>query len=112
MRRMVFERKRPTLALLPASMLMAAGLASAQDALRNSMAGDAAAEAQRQQVSSQNYTYKAGDFRLLVAPSMEMDWNDNVNLAKTDAESDFILQPNLQLAASYPLTQRNLLSLS
>ena len=92
-------------------MLLAAGLACAQESLRNSLAGDAAAEAQRQQVASQGYTYKAGDFRLFVAPSLEVDWNDNVNLSKTDAQSDFIFNPLLQLTASYPLTQRNLFSL-
>lgn len=97
---------------LTASLLLGAGLARAQDSLRNSLAGDAMAEAQRQQQGSQLYTYKAGDFRLLIAPSLEMDWNDNVNLTKTDSQSDFILEPLLQLTGSYPLTQLNLLTLS
>ena len=97
---------------LTISMVLVAGLASAQVSLRNSLAGDAAAEAGRQQLDSQAYTYKAGDFRLLAAPSLEMDWNDNVNSSRTSAQSDFILQPLLQLTASYPLTQRNLLSLN
>lgn len=101
-----------TWSLAAALLLLAAGLASAQESLRNSLAGDAAAEAARQQVASQGYTYKSGDFRLLVAPSVGMDWNDNVNLVKTNALSDFILEPSLQLTGSYPLTQRNLLSLS
>ena len=97
---------------LAVSMLLAARLATAQDSLRNSMAGDAAAAASSQQQMSQNYTYKMGDFRLLVAPSMEMDWNDNVLITRTNTLSDFVLQPSLQLSGSYPLTQRNLLSLS
>jgi hypothetical protein len=97
---------------LTVSMLLVTRLASAQDSLRNSMAGDVAAAAQSQQQASQLYTYKAGDFRLLIVPSVELDWNDNVNLAKTNVESDFIVQPSLQLTGSYPLTQRNLLSLS
>jgi hypothetical protein len=97
---------------LTASMLLVTRLATAQDSLRNSMAGDAAAAAQSQQQASQLYTYKAGDFKLLIVPAVELDWNDNVNLTKTNAESDFIVQPSLQLTGSYPLTQRNLLSLS
>ena len=95
-----------------ALMLLAAGLASAQDSLRSSLAGDAAAEAARQQAASQAYTYKAGDFRLLAVPSLGMDYNDNVNIAKTGAQSDFILEPFLQLTGSYPVTQHNLLLLS
>jgi hypothetical protein len=87
-------------------------LARAQDALRNSLAGDAAAEAQTRLQTNQPYTFKEGDFKLLVVPSMEVDWNDNVELSKSDAQSDFILEPFLQLTGSYPLTQRNVLRLS
>lgn len=95
-------------------MLLAAGLACAQDALRYSLAGDAAAEAQRQQQASQQasglYTYKAGDFRLLAVPSLELDYNDNITLVKTGTQSDFILKPLLQVTGSYPISQQNLLS--
>jgi outer membrane protein assembly factor BamA len=105
---------KPPLALLSASMLLAAGLACAQDALRYSLAGDAAAEAQRQQQASQQasglYTYKAGDFRLLAVPSLELDYNDNITLVKTGTQSDFILKPLLQVTGSYPISQQNLLS--
>ncbi|MGA3179822.1 MAG: hypothetical protein ABSF38_05710 [Verrucomicrobiota bacterium] len=97
---------------LTASMLLVAGISSAQESLRNSLAGDAAAEAQRQQIGSQLYTYKAGDLRLLVIPSFEMDYNDNVTLSETGAQQDVILMPLVQLAGSYPLTQHNLLSFS
>jgi hypothetical protein len=95
---------------LAAWMLLAAGLASAQDALRYSLAGDAMAEAQRQQIlTPQPYTFKSGDFRLLVVPSLEVDYNDNVTLVKTDAQSDFILKPLLQMTGSYPISLQNLL---
>jgi hypothetical protein len=111
---------KPLLALLPAPMLLATGVASAQDALRYSWAGDAMSEAQRQQQVSQQesqpgsqlYNYKAGDFRLLLVPALEVDWNDNVNVSRDNAQSDVIVEPFLQLNGSYPLTQRNLLSLS
>jgi hypothetical protein len=94
------------------AMLLAAGLSSAQESLRNSLAGDAAAEAQRQTIGSLPYTYKAGDFRLLAVPSVEMEYNDNLALSKTDAQQDFILMPLLQLTGSYPVTQHNLLLIS
>jgi hypothetical protein len=97
---------------LAALILLAAGLASAQESLRNSLAGDAAAEAQRQTIGSQLYTYKAGDFRLLAVPSVEMDYNDNLALSKTGAQQDFILMPLLQLTGNYPVTQHNLLLFS
>ncbi len=93
-------------------MLLVAGLAPAQDALRSSMAGDAAAEAQRKQMANQSYTFKVDDFKVLVTPSMEMDYNDNINLAKTGVQSDYILRPLLQLVGSYPISQQCLLSFS
>jgi hypothetical protein len=103
---------KPPLALLTISMLLVARLAPAQYALRNSMSGDAIASSQRLQQLSSDYTYKAGDFRSQVAPSLDVQWIDNVNLTQTNKESDFIIQPALQLTGKYPLTQRNLLSLS
>lgn len=93
-------------------MLLAARLATAQEALRTSLAGDAAAEARRLQLQSLPYTVKSGDFRLLVTPSLELDWNDNISLARTNTQADFILRPLIALDASYPLGTYNLLNLS
>ena len=97
---------------LAALMLLAPNPAAAQEALRDEMAGDAAAEARQLQLQSQPYTVKSGDFKLLVVPSFGLDWNDNVNISKTNAQSALILRPELDLNASYPLTQNNLLSLN
>lgn len=76
------------------------------------MAGDAAAEARTLQMQNQNYTFKNGDFMMLLTPSLNLGWNDNVNLSKTNAEDDFIVSPTMGITASYPLTQRNLLQLN
>jgi len=98
--------------LTPAMGLAATSLAPAQDALRASMAGDATAEAHEIQFQSMAYTVKDGDFILQVTPSLEVDWNDNVILNKTDPQSDFILTPLISLNAMYPVSTRNLLTLS
>lgn len=84
----------------------------AQDALRSWIAGDAADVVQRAQLQNVAYTLRSGDFRLLTIPSVELDWNDNVNASASAPQSDFIVRPMLQLTGSYPLTQQNLLSLS
>ena len=97
---------------LAALMLLAARPATAQEALRSSLAGDAAAEARNLQLQSPLYTVKSGDFRLLVTPSLALDWNDNINIARDNAEADFILRPLVALNASYPLGAYNLLNLS
>ena len=97
---------------LVALSVLAALPAPAQEALRNSLTGEAAAAARKIQVESLPYTIKSGDFKLLVTPSLGLDWNDNINIVKTNALQDFILKPRVQLDLSYPMTENNLLSLS
>jgi hypothetical protein len=97
---------------LTASMLVTGAMAPAQEALRSSLAGDAAAEAQARQQMEMPYTIKTGDFRLLVTPSLGMEWNDNIALTSSGQQGDFILRPMLGLTASYPLTYRNVLRLN
>jgi hypothetical protein len=86
--------------------------AAAQEALHNMLAGDAAAESrelQMQTIQSQDYTFKEGDFRLLLAPSVALEWNSNVNLANTNVLDDYIISPDVEVRASYPWLQGNLL---
>jgi len=97
---------------LVAWVLLATLPAPAQEALRNSLTGEAAAAARKIQVESLPYTFKYGDFKLLLTPSLDLDWNDNINIVKTNALQDFILKPRMQLDLSYPITQNNLLSLN
>jgi hypothetical protein len=97
---------------LAALVLLATHLAAAQEALRTALDGDAAAQARHNQLESQPYTVKSGDFKLLVVPSLSLEWNDNVNISKTNAQQAFILRPAMQLNASYPVTENNLLSLN
>jgi hypothetical protein len=86
--------------------------ASAQQAILNTLAAQAATSIHPIDLEALPYTIKSGDFRFLVTPSLEMEWNDNINLSRTDALQDFILRPLLQIDANYPITQVNLLRLS
>lgn len=94
------------------SALLVTLSASAQEALRNSLAGDAAAEARNLQQESQVYTFKSGDLRMLITPALSLQWNDNVELSKTNVQDDFIVSPTVGITTSYPLTHRNLLQLN
>lgn len=96
---------------LTASLTLPAGRVHCQEALHYSLAGEAAAEANRLQVENQAYTFKTGDLKVLVSPSVGFDWNDNVYLTKDNPQDDFILLPALTIGASYPITQKNLLQL-
>jgi hypothetical protein len=91
--------------------LVIPGTGAAQEALQNLQAGRNAAASRDKQLQSSDYTVKSGDFRLLLAPSVGLEWNDNVNLSKTNQTEDVILTPAVGITSSYQLTQRNLLFL-
>jgi hypothetical protein len=96
-------------------MLSATLPASAQEALQNSLAGDAAAKSRTQQMQSPqsgDYTFKDGDFQMLLLPSLGFQWNDNVNLSQTNVMDDFIVSPAVGIIATYPITERNVLNLN
>ena len=92
-------------------IILSGPMAHGQEALRNSLAGEAAADARRLRPETLPYTFKSGDFRLWATPSLRLDYNDNVYTADSDEEDDFILRPLLQVNLSYPITQYNLLIL-
>jgi hypothetical protein len=92
--------------------LLAAATVPAQEAVRNVQAGDTAAAARTLQMDSAHspdYTFKDGDFQVLLQPSASLVWNDNIGLSHTNVMSDLILRPVVGLTASYPISQRNLL---
>lgn len=82
---------------------------TAQEALRQSLAAAEAAEARKLRLDRQPYTFKQGDFRLLLSPGLGMDFNDNIDLRETGGREDLILRPTLRATASHPLTEYNLL---
>ena len=98
--------------LAPLSVFLATPAARAQEGLSDAIANEAADKAQVEQASSSQYTYKNGDFRMLLTPAMSLQWNDNINCTETGKQDDFIILPTLGVTMSYPLTDRNLLQLS
>jgi len=84
--------------------------AQQQDLPASSTTGDAALEAKKFQQENQPYTIKWGDFKLLLTPSLGLDYNDNINVVKNHALDDFIIKPLLELKASYPIGRANLLT--
>lgn len=97
--------------LLLAVAVVFGGQAQAQEALQNSIAGQANADSRAKQMQQPDYTFKYGDFQTLLTATAQAQWNDNVNLSKTNKLDDYILTPSLHVTSSYPLTQKNVLFL-
>ncbi len=108
------ERRIGLLILMAWAVFLSAGeIVRGQEALRISMAGDLAAEAQKQAESTLGY------YNLLTGPvawrfssGLGVDYNDNVRLQSQNAESDFIFRPSVSTQVHWPVTQVNDLNLS
>src|SRR3977135_1113718 len=90
-------------------LLCAAGISRAQDAIRPSLAGEAAAEARRQSIDKIPSNLQLGPIKFRFSATMGVEYNDNINLAEdssafflsptgpilitTKAQSDVILRP-------------------
>src|SRR5215831_19508723 len=101
-----------TAGIVSGLMMLACEAGFGQEALRTSLATAAAIGPHQMDLENLPYTFKTGDLRLRVTPSLGIDWNDNVNAAKDNPEDDFILRPMLGFNLSLPVTERNLLQLN
>lgn len=83
----------------------------AQDAVRPSLAGEQAAEARHQSIENIPYNLLLGPVRFRFSITMGVEYNDNINLAEVNRESDVILRPQINVNAIWPVTQLNTLRL-
>ena len=100
----------------------------AQDAIRPSLAGEAAAEARRQSIDKIPYNLQVGPIKFRFSATMGLEYNDNINLAEdgtftfmsvtgapititTETQSDVIFRPQVNLNALWPITQLNTLQI-
>src|SRR6188508_1379317 len=91
------------------SLLFLAPAASTQEAVRPSLAGEAAAETRRQSIDQIPYNLRLGPVRFLFSVTMGVQYNDNINLAEIDPQSDVIIRPQFNIDAIWPVTQLNTL---
>ena len=83
----------------------------AQDAVRPSLAGQEAAEARHQSIENIPYNLLAGPVRFRFSITTGVEYNDNINLAQVNKESDVIIRPQFNINAIWPVTQLNTLRL-
>jgi len=95
--------------LLP--FLCAGSVARSQDIVRPSLAGEAAAEARRQDIEHIPYNLLMGPIRFRVSATLGVEFNDNINLAEVNTQQDVIIRPQVNVNAIWPVTQLNTLRL-
>src|SRR5450755_4376841 len=108
-------------------VLFVAPIVRAQDAVRPSLAGEEASEARRQSIDKIPYNLELGPMKLRFSATIGVEYNDNINLAEdatallpivtgpvlvtTQLQSDFIIRPQVNVNALWPITQLNTLKL-
>jgi hypothetical protein len=85
---------------------------SAQEALRQSLAGERAAAQRHRALENQAYNIRLGMLQFSLGSALGIEFNDNVNLAERDEQEDVVLRPQLDTALRWPLTERNALNFS
>lgn len=90
-------------------LLFAASFVRAQDAVRPSLAGEAASEARRQTLDRIPYNLLMGPVRFRFSATAGIEYNDNINVADVETQSDFIFRPQVNFNALWPITQLNTL---
>ena len=93
------------------SLVCTASISLAQDAVRPSLAGEAASEARRQDVDRIPYNLLVGPIRFRVSATVGVEYNDNISYADVNEQDDFIIRPNVTIDAIWPVTQLNTLRL-
>ncbi len=121
------HRLKRIAAIFLLSLLCAPVVLRAQDAVRPSLAGEAAAEARRQDIEHIPYNLLLGPVRFRFSATFGVEYNDNINLSdegtavivtptgpvllRSQKEDDVILRPAINLDAIWPITQLNTLRL-
>lgn len=96
-----------------AGLLLFAGQARSQEALRMSLAGDLAAETQRQAANSLGYyNLHLGPTAWQFSSGLGLEYDDNIRLQSENQQGDFILRPDLNTQMHWPVTQWNSLDVS
>jgi hypothetical protein len=70
-----------------------------------------AARDARQQIDDSEATARVGKVSFRIAAGLRQEYNDNINLAATGREHDFITSPHLTLGMHWPISQLNSLDL-
>jgi len=92
--------------------LLLCASARAQDAVRNSIASERAAEARKAARTGGYYNLDLDPVKLRLSTTLGGEYNDNVNLSSKNGQGDYIFRPQAGVGAFWPVSDRNTIDLS
>ena len=103
------EHCRLLLAVMGCGGMFAGGAAQGQ--VRDSLAGESAAQALKRSIAAEEYNLRYGPVRFKTGASVGVSYTDNVFYSHNPKE-DVLVNPQITLAALWPITELNSLRLS
>src|SRR5256885_604223 len=79
---------------------------------RGSLAGEEAAQALKKSIADEEYNLRWGPVRFQTQASLGLGYTDNVFYSGENRSEDFLINPEVDLRASWPITELNALRLS
>ncbi|NGO38746.1 outer membrane beta-barrel protein [Limisphaera ngatamarikiensis] len=86
--------------------------ASGQEALRSSLTGQMALEAKRRRIAAGWGDLRLGAWRFDLNATLALELNDNIRYEEVNPRSDLVVRPGFAVAALYPVTEKNVLTLN
>jgi hypothetical protein len=87
-------------------------LTSGRSQDRQSLAGEAAAQALKRSIAAEEYQLSLGPVRLRTEAGVRLGYTDNVFYANENRREDYLVNPEVILGASWPIGDLNVLRLS
>lgn len=109
--RRFFARPAPTRTGVAACLLLTMA-ATAQEAVRMSVAGQQAADAQKRGLENSRANLELGPVSLRFSASLQVQGTDNVYNTGNDRQADVFFQPQFNVTGLWRATDRNTLSLT
>lgn len=106
-----FVRSSRFLRILVACGFILSRLAG-QAQTRSSLAGEEAAQALKRSIAAEEYNLSAGPVRFRIEAGVRLGYTDNVFISDENRREDFLVNPEVVLGASWPITELNTLRLS
>lgn len=107
-----FSSTSPALTGLAALAGLVALPAVAQEIPRYSIAGETAALAKREALEGLPYSFQYGRLKAQFETGVNLEYNDNINLAEQGRQQDLIVRPQWNVRSFLPVTQVNALNFS
>jgi hypothetical protein len=79
---------------------------------RGSLAGEEAAQALKKSIAAEEYNLKYGPVRFQTQGRLGLGYTDNVFFSEQNRKEDFLINPEVNLRALWPVTELNTLRLS